>query len=204
MSRPHIPLSNASSAASRPPSHGSGPGWFAIPCLYDFFHHCSMPVYPDAIQDGVMTDLGTLPYPLNFSSAAADINEMGQVTGMSCDSSGSVCHGFIWENGVMTDLNNLMLPPGSPQVAGCCGINDRGEIVVDLFDPSTGNTTAYLTVPCDDAHASYEACADSAASVPAAAQAVSKRTNVILPESTRQHLQKRGFGHFAGGSVKPQ
>jgi hypothetical protein len=51
MSRPHIPLSNASSAASRPPSHGSGPGWFAIPCLYDFFHHCSMPVYPDAIQD---------------------------------------------------------------------------------------------------------------------------------------------------------
>ena len=44
-------MSNASSAASRPPSHGSGPGWFAIPCLYDFFHHCSMPVYPDAIQD---------------------------------------------------------------------------------------------------------------------------------------------------------
>ena len=27
----HIPLSNASSAASRPPSHGSGPEWFAIP-----------------------------------------------------------------------------------------------------------------------------------------------------------------------------
>ena len=28
-----IPLSNASSAASRPPSHGSGPGWFATPFL---------------------------------------------------------------------------------------------------------------------------------------------------------------------------
>jgi hypothetical protein len=37
---PHIPLSNASSAASRPPSHGSGPGWFARPFLYDSFIHC--------------------------------------------------------------------------------------------------------------------------------------------------------------------
>jgi hypothetical protein len=32
-------------------SHGSGPGWFAIPYLCDFFHHCSPPVYPDAIQN---------------------------------------------------------------------------------------------------------------------------------------------------------
>ena len=54
ISRPHIPLPNASSATSRLPSHGSGPGWFAIPCLYDFFHHCSMPVYPDAIQDSLL------------------------------------------------------------------------------------------------------------------------------------------------------
>src|SRR6516225_1523191 len=44
-----IPLSNASSAASRLPSHGSGPGWFATPFLYDSFIHCSTPVYPDAI-----------------------------------------------------------------------------------------------------------------------------------------------------------
>src|SRR6266487_2181610 len=47
---PHIPLSNASSAASRSPSHGSGPGWFAIPFLYDSHIHYSTPVYPDAIQ----------------------------------------------------------------------------------------------------------------------------------------------------------
>src|SRR6516225_9882447 len=57
ISRLHIPLSNASSAASQPPSHGSGPGWFAVPCPYDFFHHCSMPVYPDAIQDSLLTCL---------------------------------------------------------------------------------------------------------------------------------------------------
>jgi len=50
MSRPHIPLSNASRATSRLPSHSLGPGWVAIPYLYDFFHHCSTPVYPDAIR----------------------------------------------------------------------------------------------------------------------------------------------------------
>jgi hypothetical protein len=44
----YIPLSNASSAASRLPSHGSGPGWFATPFLYDSHIHCSSPVYPDA------------------------------------------------------------------------------------------------------------------------------------------------------------
>jgi len=45
-----IPLSNASRAALRLPSHGSGPGWFAIPSLYDSFIRYSMPVYPGAIQ----------------------------------------------------------------------------------------------------------------------------------------------------------
>jgi hypothetical protein len=44
----HIALSNASSAASRLPSHGSGPGWFATPFLCDSFIHWSTPVYPDA------------------------------------------------------------------------------------------------------------------------------------------------------------
>src|ERR1700730_8471755 len=44
----HIPLSNASSAVSRPPSHDSRPGWFATPFLYDSFIHYSTPVYPDA------------------------------------------------------------------------------------------------------------------------------------------------------------
>ena len=46
----YIPLSNASSAASRLPSHGSGPGWFATPFLYDSHIHYSTPVYPDAIR----------------------------------------------------------------------------------------------------------------------------------------------------------
>ena len=45
-----IPLSNASETASRPPPHGSGPGWFATPSLYDSFIRYSLPVYPGAIR----------------------------------------------------------------------------------------------------------------------------------------------------------
>src|SRR3989442_2636441 len=45
-----MPLSNASSATLPPPSHGSGPEWFATPSLYDSFIRYSMPVYPGAIQ----------------------------------------------------------------------------------------------------------------------------------------------------------
>lgn len=144
-------------------------------------------------QDGVMTDLGTLPNPLNFSSSAGDINEQGQVTGVSCDSSfPSVCHGFIWENGVMTDLNNLMLPPGSSlQVAACCGINDLGEITVDLFDPSNGNTTAYLAIPCDAAHAGDQGCQTATQDASLPAQISSERTKIILPENIREMLRQR-------------
>jgi hypothetical protein len=68
----------------------------------------------------------------------------------------------------------------------------------------TGEMPGFVATPCDEQHASYEGCADSAASVSATAQAASKRTNVILPESIREHLQKRGFGRLASGPVTPQ
>ena len=41
---------NASMAASRRATHDSGPGWFAIPFLYDSFIHNSTPVYPGALS----------------------------------------------------------------------------------------------------------------------------------------------------------
>ena len=53
----HMPLSNASSAASRLPSHGSGSGWFATPFLHDSFIHYSTPVYPDANQANCLPHL---------------------------------------------------------------------------------------------------------------------------------------------------
>ena len=147
-----------------------------------------------------MQDLGTLPGDV-FSGASA-MNNKGQIVGQSCDAMGN-CRAFLWENGVMTDLNALISSGSSLSLIYGADINDNGEIVGAACALSNGVCTsntgpAFLAVPCDEAHANYEGCANGAASVPATAQAVSKPTNVILPESIRQRLQKRGLAHFAG------
>jgi probable HAF family extracellular repeat protein len=138
----------------------------------------SAPAHAFLWQHGVMTDLGTLP-GLDFSSGAGSINERGQVVGTSCDVSFN-CDGFLWENGVMTDLNTL-LPFGSLQVISAGGINDLGEIAVQVLviDPATGTTTTPLALMIPD-------------SDPAAAQlGFNAVSTVPLPDQVRALLQQR-------------
>lgn len=56
-------------------------------------------------QNGVMTDLGTLPG--DVVSWAEEINSKGQAVGTSFDVNSDM-HPFIWQDGVMTDLNALI------------------------------------------------------------------------------------------------
>ena len=77
-----------------------------------------------------MTNLGTLPG--DVLSVANDINAQGQVVGVSCDADGN-CRAFLWDQGVMMDLNSL-IPPGSPlYLTYGSGINDQGEIAGYAF-----------------------------------------------------------------------
>ena len=74
-----------------------------------------------------MTDLGTLPG--DVTSAGISINNRGQITGVSGDAYGNFIRGYLWENGVMTDLNTL-IPADSPwYILHGFGINDEGQIV---------------------------------------------------------------------------
>lgn len=94
-------------------------------------------------QDGIK-DLGTLPG--DSTSQALGINARGQVVGLST-SKASTNHAFIWQNGVMTDLQKLM-PPGFPDsLVSAQDINDQGRITGRLFDRSTGQLAAFVATP---------------------------------------------------------
>jgi probable HAF family extracellular repeat protein len=130
-----------------------------------------------------MIDLGTLPG--DYSSTAQSINDLGQVVGQSCDVNGN-CRAFLWQDGVMTDLNTLMSKSSSLHLLVANWINARSEIVGQAFDQSNGETPAFLAIPTDQ----YESYPSSM---------------VILPDSIRERFrQRRGFDRFATGVVRPQ
>jgi probable HAF family extracellular repeat protein len=95
-----------------------------------------------------MRDLGTLSG--DAISEALGINEAGQVVGVSYGPGFSHPRAFLWQNGVMTDLNSL-IPAGSTltlQVAG--DVNDRGEITGAALDSGTKTNPAFLAIPQSD------------------------------------------------------
>ena len=100
-------------------------------------------------RDHVMTDLGTL----GATSTALQINSRRQIIGTSRINENTV-HAFLWENsGPMVDLNTLIPPNSSLQLAEADNINDRGEIVgrglpagCDDLD-SCGH--AFVLIPCN-------------------------------------------------------
>jgi probable HAF family extracellular repeat protein len=84
-------------------------------------------------------DLGVLPGDL-FSEAFA-INERRQVVGVSFGgASGS--RAFLWENGVMTNLNDLV-PGNLDPLLSAQDIGDAGQITGRLRDHTTGETLAF-------------------------------------------------------------
>ena len=89
-----------------------------------------------------MQDLGTVSG--DVASYAYGINSKDQVVGDSCPEEGSEngCHAFLWENGVMTDLNTL-IPPNSPVYLTVSNqINDEGEISCTACVISNGACTS--------------------------------------------------------------
>ncbi len=97
-------------------------------------------------RDGIRP-LGALPGHVH--SEAYGINERDQVVGLSCDANFADCRAFIWENGVMTDLNDLKAPGFSAILQQAKDINERGQITGRAIDPITGVRTAFLAVPSD-------------------------------------------------------
>ena len=90
------------------------------------------------------TDLSALPGDL-FSQAFA-INSRRQVVGVSFGGlNGS--HGFLYENGIMTDLNTLLGTGNGDIFRSGQDINDAGQITGRVFDAATGQTLTFVATP---------------------------------------------------------
>jgi probable HAF family extracellular repeat protein len=139
-----------------------------------------------------MRDLGALG--TDFLADPAGINNNTQVVGGSCDMSGN-CRAFLWENNVMSDLNDLIGANSPWYLAYALGINDAGEIVGFAVEKSTGNTYGYLASP-------VPAASVKSSAAPAAQNRTSESRPAALPENIRTLLQRRlPFGPLGARQV---
>jgi probable HAF family extracellular repeat protein len=81
--------------------------------------------YHAFVYTAAMTDLGTLGGDFSYGVA---INNLGQVVGESTTAEGAL-HAFLWQNGTMIDLNNLLPSNSGWELTGALFINDSGRIV---------------------------------------------------------------------------
>jgi uncharacterized membrane protein len=96
-----------------------------------------------------MRDLGTLPG--DTFSFGEDINDAGEIVGISMPVEFSGLRAVLWENGVPLDLNSLVVPGRSAglHLEGAYSINCRGEIGGE-GTTSGGESHAFLATRVDD------------------------------------------------------
>jgi probable HAF family extracellular repeat protein len=110
------------------------------------------PAFPDGdilhafiwTAKGGIRPLGALPGHVH--SEAYGINEKRQVVGVSCDANFVDCRAFIWENGVMEDLNDLKPASYTARLEQAKDINEAGEIAGRSIDAS-GVRKGFLAEP---------------------------------------------------------
>ncbi|MBV9619063.1 MAG: hypothetical protein JO201_07610 [Verrucomicrobia bacterium] len=93
-----------------------------------------------------MQALGFLPGDVH--SEAYGINERRQVVGLSCDADGN-CRAFIWESGVMKDLNAFKPANYTARLEQAKDINEEGEIAGRSLD-ATGVRRTFLATPNEE------------------------------------------------------
>jgi probable HAF family extracellular repeat protein len=137
--------------------------------------------------DGAVTDLGVLPG--DFAAFATGINDRGQVVGNNFDSNFNWSHGFIWQDGVMTDLNTLIPADSNLFIISASNINDRGQISgmgTVQSGPHKGDIHAYLLNPVQG-RIEGASMADFARTHP---------QSVLAANACNHSLQRLGPGRF--------
>jgi probable HAF family extracellular repeat protein len=91
-----------------------------------------------------MRDLGALQR--DTFSVGLGINNSSTVVGISLDANFNP-RAFVWQNGVMTDLNTLIPTSSTLYLLIACSINSEGQIVGFGVDTLTGETHGYIATP---------------------------------------------------------
>jgi len=95
-------------------------------------------------HDGAMRNLRSLAGGAESQSFA--VNRLVQVVGSSLNSKGE-SRAVIWENGKITDLNDLVSAPAGLVFSRARGINNRGQILVEVQVRTDGTTRSFLLTP---------------------------------------------------------
>jgi probable HAF family extracellular repeat protein len=97
-------------------------------------------------KKGGIKDLGRLKD--DTTSQALGINSRLQVVGVSTSKAG-INRAFIWQDGVMHDLNKLAQPGFADSLVSAQHINEAGTITGRLYEKSTGKTLPFVATPID-------------------------------------------------------
>jgi probable HAF family extracellular repeat protein len=133
-----------------------------------------------------MKRIDPLPIADHVFSQANGINEFGQVVGSSCTVLGD-CQGFMWQNGVMINLNDPdhLIPGFNGFIINAQDINDDGEITGRAFDPATGDIKTFIAIPVSVSGAASKKKTQSTV-----------QAKVTLPQAVRQAiLRERRLGN---------
>jgi probable HAF family extracellular repeat protein len=88
-----------------------------------------------------------LPFlPGDSLSEALGINDLGQVVGLSCTAGFASCRAFLWEDGVMANLQDLA-PGYDGSFVFANDIDNSGEITGQAIDADTGDAVAFRATP---------------------------------------------------------
>lgn len=100
-------------------------------------------------QNSALTVLDQLP-PGDIASIATGINDLGQVVGSAWDSNFNWSDAFIYQDSVLTNLNDLFPKDSNLHATMANKINDRGQIsgmATVKSGPDAGKVHAFLATP---------------------------------------------------------
>ena len=129
-----------------------------------------------------MIDLGTMPNAIATVAPCCHVlNNKGQITGFWIDDQFNMS-AFLWQNGVMTDLNTLISPTSGWYLMNTASINDAGQIAGFGINPA-GEVHAFLATPCSNS------CGGVAEFNIGSTQA--KRSMPPVPDAVRQFINQQ-------------